>query len=131
MKGIFYSGQRVTALLEAQIVFTGFHPFGISLPSWTRRACHYSNFFSRGYQKSTLSRSSATITMTSPPEAQVPKTCKVILADTIAKKLLEEVRTTLTAAQGETQPSLAAFLANDDPAALKYAESSKQTCEEK
>ncbi|KAL1879119.1 hypothetical protein VTK73DRAFT_7238 [Phialemonium thermophilum] len=62
----------------------------------------------------------------------VPKTCKVILADTIAKKLLLEVKETLEKiqAEGAVQPYLAAFLANDDPAALKYAEWSKKTCEE-
>ncbi len=63
----------------------------------------------------------------------VPKTCKVILADTIAKGLLAEVRDTLKSVQqdAEGNPTLVAFLANDDPAAVKYAEWSKKTCEEK
>ncbi|KAL2269776.1 hypothetical protein VTJ83DRAFT_1960 [Remersonia thermophila] len=63
---------------------------------------------------------------------EVPKTCKVILSDTIAKKLLAEARETLAAIQGpnDSKPTLAAFLANDDPAALQYAEWSKKTCEE-
>lgn len=62
----------------------------------------------------------------------VPKTCKVILADTIAKKLLSEVQETLQKiSNGGSQPTLVAFLANDDPAAVKYAEWSKKTCEEK
>jgi methylenetetrahydrofolate dehydrogenase (NAD+) len=63
----------------------------------------------------------------------VPKTCKVILADTIAKKLLAEVRETLASVQGPdaAKPTLAAFLANDDPAASEYAGWSKKTCEEK
>lgn len=63
---------------------------------------------------------------------QVPKTCKVILSDTIAKKLLSEVRETLAKIQGPdaSKPTLAAFLATDDPAALQYAEWSKRTCEE-
>ncbi|KAK0628464.1 hypothetical protein B0T17DRAFT_154390 [Bombardia bombarda] len=63
---------------------------------------------------------------------EVPKTCKVILADTIAKKLLAEVRETLVEVQspGALKPTLAAFLANDDPAAVQYAEWSKKTCEE-
>ena len=63
----------------------------------------------------------------------VPKTCKVITADTIAKKLLAEVQETLSKVQGAQsgEPTLAAFLANDDPAAVKYAEWSKKTCEEK
>lgn len=62
-----------------------------------------------------------------------PKTCKVVLAENIAKKLLSEVKETLGKIQSEgaVQPYLAAFLANDDPAAVKYAEWSKKTCEEK
>ncbi|KAK3330423.1 hypothetical protein B0H66DRAFT_469136 [Apodospora peruviana] len=63
---------------------------------------------------------------------EVPKTCKVILSDTIAKKLLAEVRETLAKVQdpNATKPTLAAFLANDDPAAAQYADWSKKTCEE-
>lgn len=63
----------------------------------------------------------------------VPKTCKVILAETIAKGLLAEVKDTLKSIQQGTEgkPTLAAFLANGDPAAVKYAEWSKKTCEEK
>ncbi|KAL2129031.1 hypothetical protein VTI74DRAFT_8327 [Chaetomium olivicolor] len=63
---------------------------------------------------------------------EVPKTCKVILADTIAKKLLSEVRETLVNVQGPDagKPTLVAFLANDDPAAAQYADWSKKTCEE-
>lgn len=60
----------------------------------------------------------------------VPKTCKVILAESIAKRLLEEVQETLRSI-GNGKPRLAAFLANDDPAAVKYAEWSQKTCEEK
>lgn len=64
---------------------------------------------------------------------EVPKTCKVITADTIAKGLLAEVKETLEKVQGANgaEPTLAAFLANDDPAAVKYAEWSKRTCEAK
>ncbi|KAH8885106.1 methylenetetrahydrofolate dehydrogenase [Thozetella sp. PMI_491] len=64
--------------------------------------------------------------------ADVPKTCKVILADTVAKKLIKEVHDTLATIQRpeDGKPSLVAFLANDDPAAVKYAEWSKKTCEE-
>ncbi|KAI5862659.1 methylenetetrahydrofolate dehydrogenase [Durotheca rogersii] len=63
---------------------------------------------------------------------EVPKTCKVILAETIAKGLLAEVKDTLRSIQkgSEGPPTLVAFLANDDPAAVKYAEWSKKTCEE-
>lgn len=65
--------------------------------------------------------------------SDMPKTCKVILAETIAKKFLQEVQDTLKTVQpgAVTQPTLVAFLANDDPAAIKYAEWSKKTCEEK
>lgn len=62
--------------------------------------------------------------------ATVPKTCKVILANTIAERLLKEVQNTLQAI-GNDKPKLAAFLANDDPAAVQYAEWSQKTCEEK
>lgn len=62
--------------------------------------------------------------------AAPPKTCKVILADTIARKLLQEVQETL-ASIGNGKPRLVAFLANDDDAAVKYAEYSQKTCEEK
>lgn len=63
----------------------------------------------------------------------VPKTCKVVMAETIAKGLLVEVKDTLEKIQGnvDRKPTLAAFLANDDPAALKYAEWSQKTCQEK
>ncbi|SPN97771.1 probable methylenetetrahydrofolate dehydrogenase (NAD+) [Cephalotrichum gorgonifer] len=63
---------------------------------------------------------------------EVPKTCKVVLAETVAKRLLGEVADSLdaTRAKGIKQPCLTAFLANDDPAAVKYAEWSKKTCEE-
>jgi methylenetetrahydrofolate dehydrogenase (NAD+) len=62
-----------------------------------------------------------------------PKTCKVITADTIAKGFLAEVKETLAKVQGSSpvEPTLAAFLANGDPAAVKYAEWSKKTCEDK
>lgn len=64
---------------------------------------------------------------------EAPKTCRVITADTIAKGLLAEVKETLAKVQGSSpaEPTLAAFLANGDPAAVKYAEWSKKTCEEK
>lgn len=65
--------------------------------------------------------------------SEVPKTCKVITAETIAKGLLTEVKETLAKVQGTSpsKPTLAAFLANGDPAAVKYAEWSKKTCEDK
>jgi len=60
----------------------------------------------------------------------IPKTCKVILPQSIATRLLDEVQQTLKAI-GNGKPRLAAFLANDDPAAVKYAEWSQKTCEDK
>jgi len=64
---------------------------------------------------------------------EVPKTCKVVLAESIAKNLLAEVKVSLEKlrAGGADVPCLAAFLANGDGAAVKYAEWSKKTCEEK
>lgn len=62
--------------------------------------------------------------------ATVPKTCKVVLAESIAKRLLEEVQDTLRSI-GNGALRLAAFIANDDPAAIKYAEWSQKTCKEK
>ncbi|KAH7328919.1 methylenetetrahydrofolate dehydrogenase [Stachybotrys elegans] len=61
-----------------------------------------------------------------------PKTCKVVTAETIAKNLLAEVKDTLAKIQGANpvKPKLVAFLANGDPAAVKYAEWSKKTCED-
>lgn len=65
--------------------------------------------------------------------SEVPKTCRVITAETIAKGYLTEVKDTLAKIQGNRsgEPTLAAFLANGDPAAVKYAEWSKKTCEDK
>lgn len=62
-----------------------------------------------------------------------PKTCKVITAETISKGYLMEVKDTLAKVLGDSnqKPTLAAFLANDDPAAVMYAQWSKKTCEEK
>lgn len=64
--------------------------------------------------------------------ATVPKTCKVVTAETIAKGLLADVKQDLLKLQEtrSTPPTLVAFLANDDPAARTYAEYSKKTCEE-
>ncbi|KAJ4144922.1 hypothetical protein LMH87_003789 [Akanthomyces muscarius] len=61
-----------------------------------------------------------------------PKTCKVITAETISKGYLQEVKDTLAKVLGDSnhKPTLAAFLANDDPAAVMYAQWSKKTCEE-
>ena len=58
----------------------------------------------------------------------IPPTCKVILAATIAKGLLAEVKEGLT---GLNKPALVGFLANEDPAAQMYADWSAKTCIEK
>lgn len=64
--------------------------------------------------------------MTSTP---VPATCKVILANGIAAKMLAEVQTDLT--KLDIKPKLVGFLANEDPAAQMYADWSAKTCREK
>lgn len=55
--------------------------------------------------------------------------CKVVLASTIAKRLLEEVASGIKALN--QPPRLHGFLANDDPAAEMYANWTKKTCEQK
>ncbi len=64
---------------------------------------------------------------------EAPKTCRVITSETISKGLLTEVKETLAKIQGDVnkKPTLAAFLANEDPAASMYAQWSKKTCEAK
>ncbi|KAF1986115.1 methylenetetrahydrofolate dehydrogenase [Aulographum hederae CBS 113979] len=54
--------------------------------------------------------------------------CKVILANTIAKKLLSEVQEGLSKLQGP--PLLVGFLASSDPAARVYADWTGKTCRE-
>lgn len=61
--------------------------------------------------------------------ADLPPTCKVILANGIAKGLLAEVKQGLS--ELNTKPRVIGFLANDDPAAKTYAEFSAKTCVEK
>ncbi|TGO12455.1 hypothetical protein BTUL_0088g00320 [Botrytis tulipae] len=56
----------------------------------------------------------------------VPATCKVILAQGIAKKLLGEVATDLE--KLTFKPKLVGLLANEDPAAQQYADWSMATC---
>lgn len=58
-----------------------------------------------------------------------PASCKVVLAGTIAKDLLQEVKDGL--AKANKVPLLVGFLANNDPAARKYAEWTDRTCQEK
>jgi methylenetetrahydrofolate dehydrogenase (NAD+) len=58
-----------------------------------------------------------------------PSTCKVILANTIAKSLSAEVQAELK--QLGRAPQLHGFLANKDPAARMYADWTGKTCKEK
>jgi methylenetetrahydrofolate dehydrogenase (NAD+) len=62
-----------------------------------------------------------------PPPA--PASCKVILANKIATAILAEVSQGLK--KLDYKPKLVGFLANGDPAAVKYAEYSAKTCQEK
>ncbi len=55
--------------------------------------------------------------------------CKVVLAGTIAKSLLNEVAEGL--AKLVKAPKLVGFLANADPAARLYANWTERTCKEK
>jgi methylenetetrahydrofolate dehydrogenase (NAD+) len=66
---------------------------------------------------------------TSNTTADVTSHCKVILANSIATKLLGEVSQGLK--DLDYKPKLVGFLANNDPAAVKYAEYSAKTCKEK
>ena len=65
--------------------------------------------------------------------APIPPTCKVVLAQGIAKKLLAEVADGLEALkkEGIQKPKLVGLLANEDPAARMYADWSRKTCIEK
>lgn len=55
--------------------------------------------------------------------------CKVVLAGSIAKKLLAEVTADLQTA--DHPPRLHGFLSNKDPAARMYADWTARTCKEK
>lgn len=55
--------------------------------------------------------------------------CKVVLAGSIAKKLLAEVTGALP--ELERPPHLYGFLANQDPAARMYADWTAKTCRDK
>lgn len=58
-----------------------------------------------------------------------PSSCKVVLSKNIANGLLAEVQQGVQTL--ERPPHLMGFLANDDPAALMYAQWTEKTCEEK
>jgi len=57
-----------------------------------------------------------------------PSSCKVVLAGTIAKSLLEEVHGNLKLLKHK--PKLVGFLANSDPAAKMYADWTNKACTE-
>lgn len=63
------------------------------------------------------------------PSSPPPATCKVVLAGTVANKLMLEVKGSL-ATLGR-KPLLVGFLANTDPAAKMYADWTGKTCEDK
>ena len=58
-----------------------------------------------------------------------PAPCKVVLANSVAKNLLAEVKEGLS--KLDKPPLLVGFLANSDPAAKMYADWTDRTCEEK
>ena len=62
--------------------------------------------------------------------SDTPSFCKVILAGSVAKSLLEEVKVGLAALDGR-KPNLLGVLANSDSAAKVYADWTQKTCEEK
>lgn len=64
-----------------------------------------------------------------PTMAEDKPNCKVILANNIAKSLLEEVRDGLS--KSARKPLLVGFLSSSDPAARVYAEWTGKTCTEK
>lgn len=63
-----------------------------------------------------------------PPDAET--TCKTILAGTIAKGLLAEVKDGLEKLNTKP-PHLLGILANDDPSAKVYADWTGKSCREK
>jgi hypothetical protein len=64
-----------------------------------------------------------------PAMADEKPNCKVILANNIAKSVLEEVKDGLS--KIERKPLLVGFLSSSDPAARVYAEWTGKTCTEK
>ncbi|KAF3928099.1 hypothetical protein AA313_de0203194 [Arthrobotrys entomopaga] len=72
------------------------------------------------------SRISVSTMATSATPTAPPSSCKVVLAGTIAKGLLDEVQVSLKALQHK--PKLVGFLANSDPAARMYADWTGKSC---
>lgn len=65
----------------------------------------------------------------SAPKDSAPSSCKVMLSKHVANRLSNEVLEGVKTL--EKPPHLVGFLANDDPAALMYAQWTQKTCEEK
>ncbi|KAJ5290991.1 methylenetetrahydrofolate dehydrogenase [Penicillium angulare] len=64
----------------------------------------------------------------SAPKDAAPASCKVMLSKHVANRLSQEVQEGVKTL--EKPPHLVGFLANDDPAALMYAQMTQKTCEE-
>ncbi|KAJ5404234.1 NAD(P)-binding protein [Penicillium cosmopolitanum] len=64
----------------------------------------------------------------SAPQTAAPSSCKVMLSKNVANGLLGEVQEGIKTL--DKPPHLVGFLANDDPAALMYAQWTQKTCEE-
>ncbi|KAJ5114472.1 Methylenetetrahydrofolate dehydrogenase [Penicillium alfredii] len=64
----------------------------------------------------------------SAPTDSNPASCKVILSKNVANRLIAEVQEGIRTL--EKPPHLVGFLANNDPAALMYAQWTQKTCEE-
>ena len=62
-------------------------------------------------------------------QTKTAPSCKVVSAANVTKELLAEVKQGLL--KLEKSPLLVGFLANNDPAARKYAEWTDRTCQEK
>lgn len=65
----------------------------------------------------------------SAPIDKPPSSCKVMLSKNVANHLLSEVHEGLKTL--EKSPHLVGLLANNDPAALTYAQMTQKTCEDK
>lgn len=59
---------------------------------------------------------------------QAPASCKVVLSKNVANGLLSEVQEGVKTL--EKPPHLVGFLANNDPAAVMYAQWTEKTCQE-
>ena len=63
------------------------------------------------------------------PSENAVTSCKVVLAAAVARDILNEVSEDLP--RVKSSPLLVGFLANQEPAARKYAEWTDRTCREK